>query len=516
MRLITCASILLALFMLHSIAHACRFNVRDVGMVDFASVPYKLYGIVDDTVSESDVAAIRQISYASTMDSNIETGIVHITKDADHRAIKHYKELGEPAIPALVFVSPKDKAMHIEWRNTESSFKESVWSTMDYLVDSPFRSTILDECIRSYGVTLLIEGTNQDKNDFAEEKCRQAIAKITDGMQDLPKEVKYPPVFARLKREHFDDEHLLLWSYGVNPEEQTEPMVAIVYGRGRQIGKILNGDEVTAENILTVLSVIGLSCECGLDRSWMMGQMYPLVWNDERRKMAMSNVGFDTESPMVKTEISQIMSKGSLTQKGGNGTDRYASPDPLLGYAEISLADAQIYEDAYQMRESSLQESIGNSDEESEVFGIELGGYKSADPEFEVKEDITDIEFYDTQSADPELEVRGNEEDTIAKLTKASENKEDYRREFAVQTSADSEIHAKVDDEETVKKIVSANTLSSQTDTHASSSVSAPVYPEIHESGNVMTTLLIMFGALAGVALICGSAVVFLAWNKHQ
>lgn len=495
--------LLIVMFSLfNSPAHACRFNVRDVGMVDFSSIPYKLYGIVDDSVSKDDIATIRQISYAAMIDSNVETEIVHLKDDVDHRAISFYEEVGKPALPALVFVSPKDQAVHLEWQKPEDEFKNTVWNTMEYVADSPFRSILLKECINSYGVVLHIGGQKMDDNRRVEAICKRAVEKVTNGMQDLPKEVKYPPVYAQLLRKYFDREELFLWSYGIDAKQVDEPMVAIVYGRGRQIGKILKGDEITLENVLSILSVIGLSCECGLDRSWMMGTMFPLVWNDERRSMAMANVGFDTESPMVITEISQIMNKGSVTQKQGDGS-RYAAPDPLLGYAEISLEDAHIYEDATLMREAKLEEVVDDRD----VIGYTEFQHNSAEPETFVKDDAKEV----AANVNPENQ-NVDEPPVTKKVDYTSGNGATHR--LNIQTEAGKE-------DEQLKQLAMGITGKTETGSNVSQQESStthnqPVYNFTAEpQSNITMIMFTVFGILGGVAILSGVFVLLLARGRQ-
>lgn len=516
MRLSFSVIIALLIVTANQTSQACRFNVRDVGMVDFADLPYKLYTIVDDSVPEDDIAAIRQISYAAMIDSNVATGIVHIQKDAGHRAIQFYEELGKPSLPALVMVSPKDKPLHLEWKKPDSAFKESVWSTMESVSESPFREALLKECINTYGVVLLIDGMNMDVNNKAEALCRRAIEKVTEGMDDLPKEVKYPPVFANLLRKHFETESLFMWSFGIDPKEVNEPMVAIVYGRGRQIGKILKGDEITVENVLSILSVVGLSCECGLDRSWMMGTMFPLKWSDERRTLAMQNVGFDTESPMVKTEISQIMSNGSLTKKEGSGAG-YSSPDPLLGYAEISLEDAYIYKDAAKMREAGLQEVVDNDINRTRFLSQDYH-QPSAEPEIQAKVNPDDIAnqlqasekvHYVTttvkinRDAMPSLEI-----DPDPKVVANN-----IKIEKTGHGELVSEIFINENNQTIAASIAGDEHTNPQSQLNASSQGDAQFFKS---SANKTTAVMFtVFGILATVAIISGMVVLFIARGRQ-
>ncbi len=64
----------------------------------------------------------------------------------------------------------------------------------------------------------------------------------------------------------------------------------------------------------------------------MMGVMMPHRWSEDHRREAFERLGFDPESPLVKTEISQILSLGgskSPSEVMSGGLD-----DILMGYSE--------------------------------------------------------------------------------------------------------------------------------------------------------------------------------------
>jgi hypothetical protein len=105
-------------------------------------------------------------------------------------------------------------------------------------------------------------------------------------------------------------EQVFLWSLGITAEDLQEPHAAIFYGRGRRFGPVLKGEEISTKNIYTLLSIIGLSCECGIDRLKLMGATIPIKWNSDKKSEVLTKLGFDAENPVVKTEMMQIMSLG--------------------------------------------------------------------------------------------------------------------------------------------------------------------------------------------------------------
>ena len=103
----------------------------------------------------------------------------------------------------------------------------------------------------------------------------------------------------------------------MNENEVSKPYVAVLYGRGRRIGSLLKSKEITTDSLFNILSVIGSDCECGFDRELMLGTMIPLKWGRKVQSKVMRLLGFDAESPMVKAQVSQILSMGySLSAEG--------------------------------------------------------------------------------------------------------------------------------------------------------------------------------------------------------
>ena len=111
-----------------------------------------------------------------------------------------------------------------------------------------------------------------------------------------------------------------------------KPHVAVLYGRGRQIGSPFKGEAITESAVFNILSVIGSACECGLERKWVLGAMLPIRWGEKLQSEVVKLLGFNPESPMVKTEISQMLSLGRM-----EGADVASVGDELYRYREETL-----------------------------------------------------------------------------------------------------------------------------------------------------------------------------------
>lgn len=316
-----------------SMAWACRYNVRDVGFVNFESAAYRLYGYTDRTVPDPIKTSFQQLSFAALLDSNVVFEHIDLDAQSDRSAMNYFNTDNRSQLPSLVLVSPKGQSISIPVPPSDESFKDALWETVESLVDSELRRDIVTAAIQSYCVILLVEGTDPLSNARARDQIQQVITRVKENMASLPKAIDHPPAMIGMPHSTIEQERVLMWSLGIEPSDR--PQAAVIYGRARKIGDILQGGEITVGALSNIVSVIGLSCECGLDRSWMMGTMIPFRWSEFHRAEVAKRLGFDPESPMVKTEISQIMSTNTSRQVAGGSS---STSDSLLGYGEFTIS----------------------------------------------------------------------------------------------------------------------------------------------------------------------------------
>lgn len=321
---------------------ACRFNVRDVGFVDLGSQPYKLYCFVDAKTAAGDVTLLKDVSLAAYLDCNVEAEVLAVESLGDHPGKGHFDLLKGKALPAAVLVDGRGRGLAIDLQ-AGNGFQEKIWDTLETVSESPSRAKLLDQVVNRYGVLLLVEGKDAQRNQAIRSMIEASIVPVTKAIAEksLEKEIKQPPSLLVLKPEERERERVLLWSLGIDAAAAAEPQVAILYGRARQIGKVLSGEKITTSAISAILNTIGLSCECGLDRSWMQGHMIPAKWEESTQALAAKTLGFDPESPAIKMEMSQILSKSGQSRRANT----FNKGDALLGgYSEIStevVADDQ-------------------------------------------------------------------------------------------------------------------------------------------------------------------------------
>jgi len=134
-------------------------------------------------------------------------------------------------------------------------------------------------------------------------------------MKTMVKNIEYPPVLISLKPESFPREKILLWSLGLGTDV-TKPHAAVFYGKARWIGPLMIAEEISETNLMKILSIIGLNCECDLDISWIRGTLFPVKWDQKRQAQVARLLGFDPENPMIKYEVNRILKKGSSVYPG--------------------------------------------------------------------------------------------------------------------------------------------------------------------------------------------------------
>jgi hypothetical protein len=336
--------IALALVM-HVSAFACEYNVRDVGFVDLEVSPYQLYVFIDESTDAAQRELIDDSLFMGLLDANISATLVEV--GSDHEALELIKEHVPDAYPAGVLVSPKGFHQAIPLAASVNAGSEAFEAQLQTLASSEFRTALLEKVTQHYGVVFIIEGPNAEENVAVTEAATRSVRKIHTRMKMLPKAISNPPVVMTLTKEQFEDEALLLWSYGLKPSTVDKAHVVILYGRGRQMGPVLIEDAITEERLTSYLQVIGADCECGLDRSWMQGTMIPLLWSAEIQDEVSVSLGFDPENPRTKMEISMTVAKGQTNRvNGGSDTKNPDSVDKLsFAYSEDAVTFMEEGED---------------------------------------------------------------------------------------------------------------------------------------------------------------------------
>lgn len=296
-------------------ALACRYNVRETGFVDLGYEPYYFYVFVNKDTPEEITSTITKISSVAFIDCNIQVGIINIDLQKDHSSLQYLSQLPKQSSPMAILVSPDGRVIVIPVQKDNEPFEKSFRTAISNIIFSPIREEIVNDVIKTYGVILMIEGENSQENEKYKKVALSAIENIKYQMKTMVKYIEKPPVLISIKPEDLSDEKILIWSLGLE-EHMTKPCAAVFYGRARWIGPLMKTEEINETNLIKILSIIGLDCECELDISWVGGTLLPVKWDQKRQAQTASLLGFDPENPYVKLEVNRILKMGSSSYPG--------------------------------------------------------------------------------------------------------------------------------------------------------------------------------------------------------
>ena len=319
---------------------ACRYNVRETGFIYLAQKPYQLIIYYSDETNEKDIEIIRQLSSDHFSDSNIDPLFVNINSETENPELLSLKPDGSIPLPCTILKSPDGQIKRFVIINNDTALKEYVENVFSEISSSKKRDEIIDKCISNYGVILLFESTNAEANRKAINEVKSAISHIESKMSLLPKKISKPPVLVTIKKN--DNDKIISWSLGMDNGTFTKPQAVVIYGRGRWIGPVLEGELILKRNLSELLLIIGADCECGIDREWMRGTMLPAKWGKKTREKAAKNLEFDPENPFIKKEVRHILQMGEIFGNiPGNNTSASYSNTIKPGIIDPSIQAKQ-------------------------------------------------------------------------------------------------------------------------------------------------------------------------------
>ncbi len=376
-------SFFLWLFVLLCMGHsvfACKYNVRDMGFVDLEDRPYLLNLYLDSPFSDSDVQNLTRFLQTQLKGTNIRGQAVHRVHQKTHPALSWLEDASAGSGCQLLLVNPDGQPYPVWNLDKEKNIEEQIRSVVTSILTSPMRNAIQEKSLDIFGVVLLIEGRREHENEQARQSAQDAIKRIEQAMGTLPKPISRPPELMALPWQDRPAESLLLWSQGLEDKSVVEPSIVVLYGRLRRMGPVLSGLEITTEKITSLLSVIGADCECGLDRSWLQGEMMPAKWDSTQLAELVRQLDFDTENPMIKIEMSQILQKG---RQNASPAGFEAIKGVHIGYREIEVT----FDPPPELQQDSQQETPAAEPTPEVTFSSHTEDTASAEQEVETAED---------------------------------------------------------------------------------------------------------------------------------
>ncbi|MGE5297420.1 MAG: hypothetical protein ACM3VT_21575, partial [Solirubrobacterales bacterium] len=193
-------------------ALGCQYNVREIGFIDVGIEPYRLFVYLPEDTPANEADNLRNTLDAAFADTNVRCETVPAGVDANHPALRVLAEHGIDRRPAAVLASPDGPSRQLALDMASRSLVEAVSSALEAMLDSPTRRRILEKAADCYGVVLLIEGPQQDRNAAAQEAVSAAMLYVADRLEDLPKPIARGPEMVVLDRSSLAREDMLLWT----------------------------------------------------------------------------------------------------------------------------------------------------------------------------------------------------------------------------------------------------------------------------------------------------------------
>ena len=283
---------------------ACRYNVRETGFVDFGMNRYQLLGFVSSSVPPQLSSKLRGLAEETLADSCVSFELISTEERPDHPALDSLKAQEYP-LPRFALVSSLGNTLWLD----DTAFPPPHVSGEGFvrILSSPVRSQISETLATAFAVVLLIEGKDTLKNNAVQVIVDQAIEILEAELEYFPKPIKKGPAVVGMTLDQAASEQILLWSLGLTKEDLDRPSVAVLYGRGRWIGPLMVGDEVSVGLLTRVLFLVGADCECDLDPRMLRGTAIPIPWDERLQAIVAQDLGFDPNNPLVRMEVGQIM-----------------------------------------------------------------------------------------------------------------------------------------------------------------------------------------------------------------
>ncbi len=310
---------------------ACKYTVRDVAFVDMDGSWYELVLLLDDETPTDITKVIKATAIEGLAESNVQFSVVDIDNNATQTQLALLRSHEIDRFPAAVLVAPDGRSKQISLPDLKSEQSVALRNTIQSLVSSALRESLLEKLVDLHSAVLIIESDDSKQNERALAMVEDAIERVEATLPDLPKPIEVPPQVWAVDKEEAQREEILLWSLGVDVSASDVPQIALVFGRGRNLGQVIKLSEDAERELLHALAVAGLDCECELDRSWMQSPMFPHVWTVAHETQAAKSLGFDPGHPLVKVEMSRILSRGPSSTNLGTRN----SPDALLPGLQI-------------------------------------------------------------------------------------------------------------------------------------------------------------------------------------
>lgn len=269
---------------------ACRFTIREIGYTPLQLQTYIMQLDVDTVNKRGLFNDFIQRAGAYEGTTNIRYRVTH--RAGDNKAVMMLKNTKGIIIAKKDISSPGQIA---------AFYREILFS--------PLQRTIRQQTGNVFAFLVCFCDPEDKETDVVVQRALEQFRKLAPSLDKAVSEEIMKIVVPAAGRE---EERIILRSAGVDPAMR-EPVVVILYGRGRLVEEPLTGDDITKDKILTQLVMLGTDCECGIDLSPMLQRAIPLQWTDKMSQKVADMLGFDAGNPMTLTEMSKILAKEPAT-----------------------------------------------------------------------------------------------------------------------------------------------------------------------------------------------------------
>ena len=325
-------------------AHACPYSIRDAGFIVRETKPYQLVFLTQNAqipqYEELLADALASGARAEQLrHANLSAEVLGTERDAGHDAVKALLQSPTEAVrqgrAVSALLSPNGKLLaQAPVGKTEA--KNPLADVLAACLDSEARRQIVRGIIKNWCVLLVVTGDDPRQNAQVREAVQSAARSMVGFQPEMGDKIrKAPPVVTLSRAQAKVKEATLLQSLGLSEEGATKAQVAVLFGRLRRLGPILNGAQISEPTLRKAMRLLGRNCTCTADPASILGPSAPIVWDADRQAETVEALGFDPDSPIAISGLS-----GVWTEFNTDGQQREPGeylPDPGGGYVEFTI-----------------------------------------------------------------------------------------------------------------------------------------------------------------------------------
>ncbi len=281
---------LLVLWIFAGPLHACRFTIREIGYTPLQLQTY---------VMELEVDTVKR--------KDLFNNFVRVAKDKAGTTNIRYRIYQRPGLKNGILSLKNTQGLTIA--SEKISLPGETGFFYEKMLFSPLQRTLEQQTGNVFAFVVCFYETD---NRVTDRKVEDALEQFRKLAPTLDKSVSEEIMKIIVPASRRTEEEVVMRAAGIDPAEK-EPVVMILYGRGRLVAAPLTGKEITVDHLLNQLVMLGTDCECGIDLSPLLKRAIPLQWTKEMGQRVADMLGFDVGNPMILTEMGKILSKEPTT-----------------------------------------------------------------------------------------------------------------------------------------------------------------------------------------------------------